>query len=118
MKFYELIEAIKKVPVVQLQENKQDFLGAVIKRKELKNIELLLTTFLGTPIKPRGTTTSEDIQHMSASYGGIRENQTLFYCKEQENTVSILAMLWPWSDGENITLKVIQEFEEQSSLRT
>lgn len=107
MDIIEMLESIKRIPSLQLQEKGKDFLGAVIDNNELVSIRDILDAFFGPPLKPENTKVTAEVADISNPYGGIRENQTLYYRKDGNDRV--LVMLWPWNDNSRFTLKVIRE---------
>ena len=108
MNIVDMLESIKQIPILQLQEKEGNFFGAVLKNSELKGIQEILRTFFGQPLKPKDVLVSQDVTDLSCQYGGIRANQTLYYRKEGNNVT--LAMIWPWDDNQRFTLKIINEF--------
>ena len=66
-----------------------------------------LKNFFGAPVKPFGSKPTAKDQKWTAAYGGIFKNQAL-YCLEEEAAIN-LAMIWPWTDGMLLTVKIIQE---------
>ena len=108
MEFRDMIDKIKILPLLELQEKDGDFLGAVMTTDNSCRLEQLLNDFFGQPLKPPQTEASAEISQIAGPYGGIRENQTLYLRKGYQNS-SILAMIWPWNNGSNFTLKIFRE---------
>ena len=48
--------------------------------------------------------TRKDVEALANEFGGVRKGQTL-YCISISSPL-IIAMLWPWQDGERVTLKI------------
>ena len=108
MEYRDMIDQIKVLPLIQLQEQSDTFFGVVMATAEFKQLEPLLNNFFGQPIKPPQTEATPEVSQMTESYGGIRENQTLYFRKGYQNR-SILAMICPWGDGNSFTLKIVQD---------
>lgn len=70
---------------------------------ELAAWEKVLTDLLGVPAKPPKIKPTREDLALTKDHGGITANQTLFRKKLDDATV--IAMLWPWGDGEHTTLK-------------
>jgi len=108
MEYRDMIEQIRGLPIIQLQEQSDTFFGAVMATAEFGHLESLLNGFFGQPIKPPQTKATPEVAQITEPHGGIRENQTLYFRKGCQNR-SILAMIWPWNDGSNFTLKIFQD---------
>lgn len=77
----------------------------VIFQKDLGQWMAVLSEMLGPPVKPAGQKTTRQEFSMTVEYGGIADNQVMFYKKFDDNKV--IVMLWPWKDNARITLKII-----------
>lgn len=108
MNIVDMLESIKKIPSLQLQETAGNFFGAVLNTSELTVIQDILNTFFGEPLKPENVKATQDVTDLSCQYGGVRDNQILYYKKDGSDTT--LAMIWPWGDNQKFTLKIIHEF--------
>jgi hypothetical protein len=64
-----------------------------------------ISKLLGPPIKTEEQPVTEDILRLTENVGEIFDHQTLYY-REIEGQ-SVMAMLWPWSSQEAITLKIM-----------
>jgi len=51
-----------------------------------------------------GRKTTQFFSDLTINYGGLQDDQVLFYRKCEEN--SMIAMLWPWKDNNQVTLKI------------
>ena len=81
---------------------------------DVKEWEAVLSGILGEVMKPAGVKpTKEQIKELE-SYGGIWAGQTLF--KKCGEGSTILAMFWPWDDGEHITLKMYKKETREESM--
>ena len=106
MNYAELIEEAKKLKYWEKRVDSPDILEFVISQEFLNSLTRLLENYFGVPFKPAQQAPSREASAYSAPYGGIQKNQTLYY-REAEN-VSHCALLWPWSDGKLITVKIAQ----------
>jgi len=103
-----LIEEIKKNLKMEIRPGSKgnDYLEAVVGRKNIESLQSILIKYLGTAAKQAGKEAKfpEEIQRMVDALGGLRIEQSFFYKKEGSKVA--YAALWPWeSDPENITLK-------------
>ena len=108
MEFQEMLNKIKGIPLLQLQEQQDKFFGVVMKTDQLQVLEPLLASFFGLPLKPPHSQVTPEVARITRPYGGIMENQTLYFRRQYQER-SILAMIWPWNDGSNFTLKIFQD---------
>lgn len=76
----------------------------VIYNEELDQWIDILEEFLGAVAKPAGVNPSKDQSMVAYEFGGIFENQTLF--QKNYDNITAIAMLWPWQNGEQVTLKI------------
>jgi len=65
----------------------------------------MLVKTLDAPVKPVGDFPTKQDLSLTAPYGGIYDNQTLF--KKEFEGGTLIAMLWPWQDRTHTTLKMI-----------
>jgi len=107
VKFEELLHGVKEVKLEEMREHETDYMEVVVSRENLEEVEVLLTSYFGAPIKPAGERASKEASKRAKAYGGIMPNQTMYF---QEITQKVeMALLWPWSGGGSITIKLIQE---------
>lgn len=106
MTYPELIEEVKKIKLWERRVDSPNLLEFVITQELLNTLTLLLENYFGLPLKPAGQAPSREANAYSAAYGGIQKGQTLYY--RDSGASSHCALLWPWSDGKWITVKVAQ----------
>jgi len=87
----------------------EHYVEGVFLQEDSKEWEEILSDILGPAIKRAGEKATESFLDLTIKYGGIQDDQTLFYKKFKEN--SIIAMIWPWKDNNQATLKIVR-FEE------
>jgi len=104
LEFNNIKAEIKSVILDTLRIDNEDYLEIVIKKTSLENIMKKLEGIFGLPARPSSKKLSKEIEKLIKNMGGIREGQTL-YLLEKEGCAAF-AMLWPWQDGERITVKL------------
>jgi len=82
----------------------EDYIEREIFARDIEEWERILTDILGPPVKKAGEKTTQSFFDLTAQYGGIQDDQTLFYRKFDER--SVIAMFWPWKDKNQVTLKI------------
>ena len=107
MTYPELIEAVKKLGFREKRTDLSEYLEFVIQRDRVNELSPILERFFGPPIKPAGEPPSNKTQKHTAAYGGVRTDQTLYLV--EDDTVSNCAILWPWNDGQLVTVKIAQD---------
>ncbi|MEE8141866.1 MAG: hypothetical protein V3T77_02080 [Planctomycetota bacterium] len=103
-----LIAELRPTLASQIQKGSTDeVLEAVLTRDQLESCEEILEPVLGEPAKPFGQSPAFDkaLITLVDSRGGIRKDQCLYLCRYEDDFVAFAA-LWPWSGGDNITLRV------------
>jgi len=98
---------IKKLSFDACRTDSENFFEGVIFKVELEKLNLRLKNFLGEPVFPSKDRLPRKAQEAADSFGGIMDGQTLYY--KNEGNDSVLAMLWPWKDGQRTTVKIIQQ---------
>lgn len=106
MTYAELVEETKKLKAWEKRVDSPDILEIVISQELMNSLTRLLENYFGIPFKPAQQAPSREASAYSAPYGGIQKNQTLYF--RDAGTVSHCALLWPWSDGKLITVKIAQ----------
>lgn len=100
----ELRTKIKKLRLEERRLDEPQALEVVLEAGQLPALTQILEGYFGCALKKPGERPSRELAKVADTYGGIRQNQSLYYRKD-ENSSSI-AMIWPWSDGLLVTLKV------------
>lgn len=104
MQFADLIKEVKGVTFVELRKDSEVYFEAVVTKKELEDLTKRLEQFFGLPAWPSKSKLSSQVQNMIKDFGGIMPNQTLYFLSDGSDCA--FAMLWPWSDGSHITVKI------------
>ena len=106
MQFDDLRNEVKALAIAELREDSDNYFEVVLIKEELTKLVSKLEKILG-PAWPHKTKLSSDIEKRIKEFGGIKPGQTLYF--SQLNNNRIFAMLWPWSDGNRTTVKIISQ---------
>jgi hypothetical protein len=90
-----------------LRTDCDNFFEAVIVQQEMDKLAGQLKMLLGDPVYPSKEKLAHKVRQRVDGLGGLMPGQTLYY--KELGAISVLAMLWPWKDGQRTTLKVIQQ---------
>ena len=93
-----------------LRIDRNNYFEAVLAKNNLAEIMNKLSSFFGAPQWPSEKQLSTQILNIIKDFGGVRDDQTLYFCNEKN--YSVFAMLWPWMDGQRITLKLARSNRE------
>lgn len=105
MEFNNIKTEIKGIILDTLRIDNEDYLEIVIKKTSLENMMRKLENIFGSPAQPSSKKFSKEIEKLIKNAGGLRDGQTL-YLLDREGRCAAFAMLWPWQDGERITVKL------------
>lgn len=100
----DIIAKCSNLDISEQRSTAEDYSELVFFNKEQEEWNRILTEILGEAKKPAGKDPSEEDDSLTEEYGGIFTNQTLF--QKDFDTVTVIAMVWPWQDGVHTTLKV------------
>lgn len=104
MTFSELAAEIKKLPPDELRSDSAQLFECVFDTKSSGKLTAALEGFFGTALKPAGQSPTKELKACSDQFGGVRDNQTLYFAEREG--ISYCALIWPWSDETKATLKV------------
>jgi hypothetical protein len=107
MDFGSLKRNVKQFNFEDLRTDCDNFFEGVIIQQELAKLHLQLKDLMGEPVFPSKNRLPLKLQETVNGFGGLMPGQTLYY--KTTGTDSILAMLWPWKDGQRTTIKIIQQ---------
>ncbi|MBU1924033.1 MAG: hypothetical protein KJ710_07265 [Candidatus Omnitrophica bacterium] len=113
MDFNSLRKHMKLFNFEALRTDCDNFFEGVIFQQELDKLTLQLKNIMGEPVFPSKNRLPHKVQETVNGFGGIMPGQTLYY--KVSETDSILAMLWPWKDGQRTTIKIIQQNNQQNN---
>ena len=107
MEFSEIRKNMKRFSFETLRIDCDNFFEGVIIGQELEKLNNQLKNLLGEPVYPSQNRLAHKVQKKLDGLGGLMPGQTLYY--KDLGVDSILAMLWPWKDGQRTTVKIIQQ---------
>ncbi|MBF0531922.1 MAG: hypothetical protein HQL23_02375 [Candidatus Omnitrophica bacterium] len=107
MTFDDLFQKIQAIPSVEKRACQENYVEIVLTRAGVDTLTPSLLAYFGLPLKPPGQPPCHESLNYSTPYGGIQSNQTMFARKNE--TGAELVLLWPWGNGENITVKIIRQ---------
>lgn len=105
----DIMRRAKKISHEQTRRESEDYLEMVMYRQSLQEVEQLFQDYFGQALKNAGQEAHERAVEVTNRYGGISQDQTLYYTSREN--MNQMAMVWPWADGKRVTVKIIQEFE-------
>ncbi len=105
MEFDSIKAEIKKTEPETMRMDSDNYFEAVIGRARLEGMARVLEGIFGAPVWPSDKKLSKDTEKLIKNVGGLRKGQTL-YVLNDGSEASVFAMLWPWQDGERITIKM------------
>ena len=105
MTFEDLIKRCRALEIAEERQLSEEYGEFVIYNEHITEWYKMFDEILGKPQKSLGAKPTKADLLLTEKYGGVYENQVLY--KKDFNEGTLLAMLWPWGDGEHITLKII-----------
>jgi len=107
MDFCSIRKNMKVFNFEALRTDCDNFFEGVIIQQEIDKLNFQLQSLLGEPVYPSKNRLAHKVQKIVDGFGGIMPGQTLYY--KDSGSESILAMLWPWKDGQRTTVKIVQQ---------
>lgn len=104
MTFEDLLKQVLTIRCQETRSQQSDYCEIVLAAADIASLNSVLQSYFGPPLKAGGVTPSAEAMRCAKSHGGIQGNQTLYFNRE----TSELAMLWPWGNGQSVTLKLIR----------
>jgi hypothetical protein len=105
VEFDKIKAEVRKTEPETTRMDNENYFEAVIGHARLEEMIRVLEGIFGTPAWPSGKKLSKDTQILIKNAGGLRKGQTLYFLNDRSGC-SAFAMLWPWQDGEKITIKI------------
>ena len=105
MTLKEIIERCNELRVAEKRQITDEYGELVFYSEDEEKWSEILSDILGSAIKPAGIKPTKYDINLTNAYGGIRKNQTLF--RREDDKSIVIAMFWPWGDGDHTTLKII-----------
>jgi len=107
MSFTELVESLRKVKHEQTRADQENYFEVVVTKNIIEPIVSMLQSYFGSPMKPEGKDPSKTAERCAEPYGGIWRNQIMYMHTVEQGVEA--ALLWPWNDGNSITVKLIRD---------
>ena len=104
MTFDDILSQAKDLGIHERRSQSDEYCELVFFSKDLEAWYRILSSAFGEARKPPGHEPTESDLDLTHDTGGIRINQTLFEKDFEKKT--IIAKIWPWDDGEHLTLKM------------
>ena len=101
------MRSVRKIPHEQTRRESEDYLEMVMFLDSWHDVLGVFDGYFGEPLKAPGDMPDKAACSISDAYGGITEEQALYHTS-RDNTQQV-AMIWPWSDGKRMTVKILQE---------
>ncbi|MDB4349505.1 hypothetical protein OAA99_00965 [Omnitrophica bacterium] len=102
-----LEKIIKRCDALSVYEERcasDEYYEIVFYTKDTDEWNKIFINVFGHPIKPAGARPTKHDLRLTKNYKGVYDNQTLF--KKEFDDVTVIAMFWPWEDGNFTTLKM------------
>jgi len=103
----ELISHFREMKISERRQVEEAYAEVVFFKQDLVSWEMLLESLLGPAVKPAGRKPEAAHEALANPRGGVRKDQILYHKKFADR--GLVALLWPWQDGVNITLKIFPE---------
>ena len=103
----EVMQYARSIRHEQTRRESEDYLEMVMFRESWDDLRGLFESYFGPALKPLDEPPTQEAERVSSRYGGIVKEQA-FYRSLRENFEHV-AMVWPWSDGKRMTVKITQE---------
>ena len=103
----ELMRRARGIKHEQTRRESEDYLEMVMFRDSWNDVQNLFDGYFGAPIKGAGNDADDNAERVSETYGGITREQVLYHLQRAGS--DHVAMIWPWSDGKRMTVKIAQE---------
>ena len=105
MNLKEIVSRFSGLHIEEIRSSSEDAQELVFTNERIEEWDKVFQEILGPAVKPKGTKPTKEDSQLTADYGGIFANQTLY--RKEFGDETIVAMLWPWQDGVHITLKMV-----------
>ncbi len=103
----EVMHRARQIRHEQTRRESEDYLEMVMFCDSWNDLLSLFEGYFGPALKPAGEQADEEAETVANRFGGIAQDQTLYHALH-ENAQHV-AMIWPWSDGKRMTVKILQE---------
>lgn len=106
MQLNEIRKGLEGVVFERIRQDEDSFFEAVVVQDELVKLTGVLEKFFGSAVSPSENKLPQEIEDAINSFGGIFSGQSLYFSNQEED--ALLAMLWPWQDGQHTTVKLFK----------
>ena len=103
----QILSRCRELKLAERRQVEEEYAEVVFFTQDLAPWQERLESLLGPAVKPAGRNPDAAHEALTHSHGGVRKNQVLFNKKFDD--YGLVALLWPWQDGVNITLKIFLE---------
>jgi hypothetical protein len=107
MTFADLLTKVGTAKCDERRSVTDDYCEVVVSADGLKEFNEILRSYFGPPQEMKGGRFSSEAELQAGPYGGIRTGQSM-YLRNREAGPE-LALLWPWSSGQAVTVKIIRQ---------
>ena len=104
MTFDDILLQAKELGIHERRSLSAEYCELVFYSKDLEAWYHILSSVFGEPRKLPGNEPAASDLNLTHNTGGIRINQTLF--EKDFGEKAIIAKIWPWDDGDHMTLKM------------
>jgi len=106
LSFQELLAQVKKMPSKELRFDEPESVEIVFGSAQYEDLESVLEPYFGPAAKPRGVNPAREITDLTEAFGGVRDDQTLYYL--ENDGACYFGMIWPWGDRASMTLRLFK----------
>ncbi len=103
----DLMRRARQIRHETTRRESEDYLEMVMFRDSWDDLSKLFGAYFGAPLKGAGQEAGDEASRVSDPHGGISREQVLYHAAHEE--AEQVAMIWPWSDGKRMTVKIVQE---------
>ncbi|MFA5059303.1 MAG: hypothetical protein WC676_01570 [Candidatus Omnitrophota bacterium] len=100
----EIFQKFQSLKCDQQRAMEDDYVEVVFDVKDQQAWHKVLTDVFGPVAKPEGKAPTREDSSLTEEFGGVFDNQVLF--RKDFNGTKVIAMLWPWGNRQQITLKM------------
>lgn len=104
MEFYKLKTDLKALEPDMLRIDNDEYFEMVVKKIRIDDVQRVLEDIFGPPSEGLYDKLSKEVKGVINNIGGLRKGQILYFL--EKDGFSMFAMLWPWQDGERVTIKI------------
>jgi len=95
MNVSDVLQKCSHLKIEQKNEISEDYVERVFLKEDLGKWEKVLTDCLGPAVKQAGEKTTEEFSELTIAYGGLLDDQILYYKEFQNTSVAVLFLIVP-----------------------